>query len=59
MDYRYGSFAGLVIFILDIIAIVNVFKSSMNVTAKLLWTLLILFFPLGGIIIYFVFGSKK
>ena len=59
MDYRYGSVLGLVIFILDIIAIVNVIKSSMSVGAKLLWTLLILVFPLGGLIIYYIFGRKS
>jgi hypothetical protein len=59
MDYRYGSVLGLVIFILDIIAIVNVLKSSRGVGSKLLWSLLILVFPLGGLIIYYVFGRKS
>jgi len=59
MDYRYGSVLGLVIFILDVIAIANVLKSSRGVGSKLLWSLLILVFPLGGLIIYYVFGRKS
>ncbi len=56
MDYRYGSLAGLIILILDIIAIVEIFKSGKDSMTKLLWTLLILFFPLGGLLIYYFFG---
>lgn len=59
MRYGYGSLAGLVILILDIIAIVNIFKSSKDTMTKLLWTLLILFFPLGGLLIYYFFGRNK
>ncbi len=56
MDYRYGSVIGLVILVLDILAIVEIFKSSKDAMTKLLWTLLILFFPLVGLIIYFFLG---
>lgn len=58
MDYRYGGLVGLVIFILDLIAIVEVLKSSKDMLSKLLWILLILFFPLGGLIIYYLFGRS-
>lgn len=58
MDYRYGSFIGLIIFILDIIAIIEIFKSSRDIMTKLLWTLLILLFPLVGILIYYFVGRK-
>lgn len=58
MDYRYGSLAGLVILILDILALIEIFKSAKDMMAKLLWTLLILFFPLGGVIIYYFFGRR-
>lgn len=59
MNYRYGSLAGLIILILDIVAIVEIFKSSRDTMTKLLWTLLILFFPLGGLLIYYFFGRNK
>lgn len=58
MDYRYGSLIGLIILILDIVAIIEILKGSRDVLSKLLWTLLILFFPLGGLIIYYLIGRK-
>jgi len=56
MDYRFGSLIGLVIFVLDIIVIIEIFKSSKDMVTKLLWTLLVLAFPLIGLIIYYFFG---
>jgi uncharacterized membrane protein len=58
MGYRYGSLIGLIILIIDILAIVAIFKSSRDTMSKLLWTLLILLFPLGGLLIYYFFGRK-
>lgn len=49
---------GLIILILDIIAIIDVLKSGKDVAIKLLWILLILFLPLLGMILYFVIGRK-
>lgn len=59
MDIRTGSLIGLIILVLDIFAVVEIFKSAKDVMTKLLWTLLILFFPLGGLVIYFFFGRGK
>ena len=50
---------GLIVLILDIIAIVDVLKTSMDTTKKLLWILLILFLPVIGMIIYFLIGKKS
>jgi hypothetical protein len=47
---------GLVIFVLDIIAIVDVLKSKADGTNKLIWLLLILFLPVVGMILYFLIG---
>ena len=58
MDYRSGSLVGLVILVLDIIAIVEIMKSSRDVVAKLLWTLLILMFPFVGVLIYYFVGRR-
>ena len=59
MNYGYGSsLIGLLIFILDIVAIVEIFKGSRDTGSKLLWTLLILFFPVVGLLIYFLFGRN-
>jgi len=59
MDYRFGGLIGLIILVLDILAIIEIFKSSSDTMSKLLWTLLILFFPLLGLIIYYLFGRGK
>ncbi|GAB5517819.1 MAG: PLDc N-terminal domain-containing protein [Rhodothermales bacterium] len=57
------SFAGLgicgtIIVILDIIALVEIGGSTKSTGSKVLWILLIIFFPLGGLIIYWLFGKE-
>lgn len=48
----------LVILVLDIIVILDVWKSSLDDTKKLLWTLLIILLPLVGVILYYLVGKK-
>ena len=54
-----GGLLGLVILVLDIIAIVDAVKSSMDTGKKVLWIILILVLPVVGLILYFVLGKKK
>ncbi|KAJ3051934.1 hypothetical protein HK097_007061 [Rhizophlyctis rosea] len=54
-----GSLVGLVVLVLDIIAVIEVLGSNRSVTGKLGWTLMIFFFPVVGIIIYFLFGNRS
>ena len=49
---------GLIIFVLDIVAIVDCIQSSMDGTKKLLWILLILILPLLGMVLYFLLAKK-
>lgn len=56
---EFGGILGLIVLILDIIAIINIFGSRASTGAKVLWTLLILFLPLIGLIIWFVAGPRK
>ena len=49
---------GLVIFVLDVIAIVDVLKSGMDTAKKLLWIVVILLLPLIGMVAYFLIGGK-
>lgn len=49
---------GLVILILDVIAIVEVLKGNRAVLNKLLWILIILVLPILGMILYYVIGRK-
>lgn len=53
----YGIF-GLIILILDIIAILDIVKSGMDSVKKLIWVLVVLFLPVIGMILWFVIGKK-
>lgn len=54
----YGGIIGLIILILDIIAIVSVLMGGGSVLRKLLWILIILLLPLIGMILYFLIGRS-
>jgi hypothetical protein len=53
------SLIGLAIAVADIWAIIQVFNSKATAVVKLLWTLLILFFPIIGLIIWYFAGPGK
>ena len=50
---------GLIILILDIIAILDVLNSSMDTGKKALWVVLILVLPVIGMALYFFIGKKS
>ena len=54
-----GVLISLVVVVLDIIAIVDAVKSSLDTGKKALWIILILIFPIIGMILYFLLGKKK
>lgn len=54
-----GGLLGLVILVLDIIAILDCVKSSLETGKKALWIILILVLPVLGLILYFLLGKKK
>jgi len=54
-----GGLLGLIVLVLDIIAIVDCVKSSMDTGKKVLWIILVLVLPLIGMILYFLIGKKK
>ena len=54
---EYGII-GLIIVIIDIIAIFKVFGSSASIGSKILWSLLILVLPLIGLIAWWLAGPK-
>lgn len=58
MGIEVGGLLGLIWLIIVIWAIVKVAKSPAGGLAKLLWILVLLFFPLVGLIIWFLFGPK-
>lgn len=48
----------LIIFVLDIIAIVDCIQSTMESGRKLLWILLILLLPFVGMLLYFLLAKR-
>ena len=53
------TLTGILIFILDIIAIVDCIQSSVEGTKKLLWILLILALPFLGMMLYFLLAKRR
>ena len=53
-----GGILGLIVLVLDIIAIVDTLKSSMDTGKKALWIILILVLPVIGLVLYFLVGKK-
>ena len=50
---------GLAVLILDIVAIIDVLKSSLDTGKRILWILLIILLPVIGMILYFLVGKKN
>jgi Phospholipase_D-nuclease N-terminal len=59
MDIQVGGILGLLILIADIWAIINVIGSNSETIHKVLWTLLIIFLPVVGLIIWFFAGPRS
>jgi hypothetical protein len=53
------SFLGLVILVLDIIAIVSILKSAADTGTKLLWVILVILLPVVGMVLYFLMGPGR
>jgi hypothetical protein len=54
-----GSILGLLHLIVSIWAIMSVFQSRESTGSKVMWTALILIFPLIGLLIWFFAGPRK
>ena len=57
-DFPYSGLLGLIILFLDIYAIIKVVQSMASPGMKALWIVLILFLPILGLIIWWLFGPK-
>jgi len=49
---------GIVVLVLDIIAILDCVKSSKSSGQKALWVIIILVLPVVGLVLYYVIGKK-
>lgn len=50
---------GLIVFVLDIVAIIKILGSSVPSREKLLWILVIVLLPLFGLILWWAIGKKS
>jgi Phospholipase_D-nuclease N-terminal len=50
---------GLVVLVLDIIAIVSILKSGADSVTKLLWIVLVILLPVIGMVLYFLMGPGR
>ena len=50
---------GLIVLILDIVAIVSLLKSNADTGTKILWLLLIVLLPFLGMILYYLMGPGR
>jgi hypothetical protein len=58
MDLQVGGILGLIWLIIVIWAIIQVANSSAGGGAKILWILILLLFPVLGLLIWFLLGPK-
>jgi len=59
--WKYGSGGGVIgfiVLILDIIVFLEVLKSNRPASHKLLWCLVVFLFPIGGLILYWLFSNR-
>ena len=54
--YTMYSIMGLLVFVLDIFAIIKIIQSSATGTEKILWVLGVLVFPVVGLIVWYFAG---
>lgn len=54
----YGGIFGLIVLVLDILAIIDCIKRPMGTDKKILWVVLIILLPLIGMILYYLLGRK-
>ena len=53
------SLIGLLIMVLDVIALVSLLKSGADTATKILWAVLIILLPVLGMILYFLMGPGR
>jgi len=59
MLYGPYNIIGLIILVLDLVAIFSVIAGRSSMERKALWTLAILLLPLFGMILYYIAGKSR
>lgn len=55
----FGGLIGLIIFVLDVWAVINVVRSSTDTGKKVLWVLFIVILPVVGLIVWALMGPRS
>lgn len=50
---------GILILVADVWAILNIFQSGADNGKKVLWTVLVLIFPVAGLLLWFFLGPRQ
>lgn len=58
MELQVGGLFGIIVLVLDIVAILKIIQSSASTFKKALWIVLILLLPLIGLIIWYLLGPR-
>jgi hypothetical protein len=58
MNIEVGGLLGLIWLIIVVYAIVKILGSNAGTGSKVLWVVLVLIFPVVGVILWFLFGPK-
>ncbi len=49
---------GLIIFVIDVVVVIDILKSNKDMEKKVLWIIAVIFLPLLGPILYYIIGKK-
>jgi hypothetical protein len=55
--YR-GGLWGLIVLVADVWALINILQSGAETGTKVLWTVLVIFLPVVGFILWYFIGPK-
>jgi hypothetical protein len=53
------SLLSLLIFVLDVVAVIDCLQNQKDTQKKILWVILILLLPLVGLILYYLMGKEN
>lgn len=56
--FRGAGLCGLIVLVLDMLAIIEILNSNRDSTSKLIWCLVIFFLPLVGLLLYYFVGRR-
>ena len=59
MNFGFNGLWGLIVFIADVWAVINIAQSSASNEKKALWIVLVVVLPLVGLILWYFLGPKS